>query len=349
MIDNICLFIILFYLRKILLISSICLIYKLFFCNKKKQVTIYDEIIQDPKGNQYIVESRIGKGTFGKVVQCRVKNATYALKVQTDYFNGEVHMLQAVKGSKYCVQMFSSFVNGPLLYIVFEKLHKSVYDVLSLKAMLETDVVSISRQMLEALRFLKSKHIIHCDIKPENIMFVNENDNTVKLIDFGLAMYDYQSERQYTISTPPYRCPENILSIEWSFGADIWSLGCVICEMQSGIVLFNSGDYFQDLPNDDAQCRHLCEIETVCGFFPKQMVQKSKVAEKFFCSNGVSNRLLSKQLSKESSEILKKQRRIPQLFHSLAGDLVQKMLAIDPDDRITAENALHHDFFFLIN
>ncbi len=346
MIHNIS-FLILFYLRKILLISSICLTYKLFFYNKKKTVTINDEkIIQDPKGNQYIVESRIGKGTFGKVVQCRVKNAIYALKVQTNYFNGEVYILQAVKGSKYCVQMFSSFVNGPLLYIVFEKLHKSVYDVLSLKAMLETDVVSISRQMLEALRFLKSKHIIHCDIKPENIMFVNENDNTVKLIDFGLAMYDYQTERHYTISSPPYRCPENILSIDWSFGADIWSLGCVICEMKSGNRFFDSGCYFEDSPNDDAQCRHLCEIETVCGFFPKQMVHKSKVANKFFCSNGVSNRILSKQLSKESCEILKKQKLIPQLFHNLAADLVQKMLAIDPVDRITPENALKHNFFF---
>ena len=81
MIHNICQtkLLILFYLRKILLISSICLTYKLFFYNKKKTVTINDEkIIQDPKGNQYIVESRIGKGTFGKVVQCRVKNAMYA-------------------------------------------------------------------------------------------------------------------------------------------------------------------------------------------------------------------------------------------------------------------------------
>ena len=345
MIHNICLFIF-FYLRKILLISSICLIYKLFFYNKKKKVTINDDNIQDPNGNQYIVESKIGKGTFGKVVQCRVKDATYALKVQTNYFNGEVHLLQAVKGSKYCVQMFSSFVNGPLLYIVFEKLHKSVYDVLCLKAMSNTDVVSISRQMLEALRFLKSKHIIHCDIKPENIMFVSDNDNTVKLIDFGLAMYDYQSDRQYTISSPPYRCPENILSIDWSFEADIWSLGCVICEMKSGNRFFDSGEYFQDSPNDDAQCRHLCEIETVCGVFPKQMVQKSKVAKKFFCSNGASNRLLSKQLSKESREILKKQKLITQLFHSLAGDLVKRMLAIDPVDRITPENALNHNFFF---
>lgn len=47
--------------------------------------------------------------------------------------------------------------------------------------------------MLNGLDHLKSIGIIHCDLKPENVMFTNSNRDTVKIVDFGSACTEYKS------------------------------------------------------------------------------------------------------------------------------------------------------------
>jgi len=299
--------------------------------------------------SQYDLHENLGKGTFGTVISCTKNGKEFAIKIQekddNDFLEGEVRVLQAIQGNCHCVEMVSTFDDEKFYYIVFEKLYKSVYEIMveeDLRILdLKMDLKTVTKQTLEAIAFLHSKNIIHGDIKPENIMFVKRGEPHIKLIDFGLSTFDDSTEKTNTISTTPYRCPESILSLPWSFGADIWSLGCVMCEMKTGQLLFDSGDHSEECPNDDLKQRHLSLIEKSCGPFTKQMVRK---CSKFFLGNG---RCDSSFMSNESKEILKCQPLIGEIFHddNLAASLVTKMLVIDPHRRVSAAGALIHKFF----
>jgi len=99
-------------------------------------------------------------------------------------------------------------------------------------------VQSMLQEMLVCLRFLKECGVVHCDIKPENILFRNDQQSGIKLIDFGSAVFINDACYDY-LQTRPYRCPEIILGCVFDFAADMWSLGCVLYEIVTCKVLFN--------------------------------------------------------------------------------------------------------------
>ena len=90
------------------------------------------------------------------------------------------------------------FVFKGFLCIVFELLDKSLYDIVSNTKMglSLNEVRSFLRQMLGGLVTIKDANLIHCDLKPENIM-VHEDGKTVKLIDFGSATFNGQQVYTY--------------------------------------------------------------------------------------------------------------------------------------------------------
>jgi dual specificity tyrosine-phosphorylation-regulated kinase 2/3/4 len=91
---------------------------------------------------------------------------------------------------------------------------------------------------------LNHHKIIHCDIKPENILLRQHNKTGVKLIDFGSSCFE--DEKLYTyIQSRFYRSPEIILGLPYSTQIDMWSFGCLLCELYAGYPLF-SGDSEQD-------------------------------------------------------------------------------------------------------
>jgi dual specificity protein kinase YAK1 len=103
------------------------------------------------------------------------------------------------------------FVFKDFLCIVFECLSKSLYDViLPTEKGLPLDMVrDYLRQILEALITFKESELIHCDLKPENIM-VDEDLKTLKLIDFGSAAFNGHQVYTY-IQSRYYRAPEVLM------------------------------------------------------------------------------------------------------------------------------------------
>ncbi|CAH8282645.1 unnamed protein product [Eruca vesicaria subsp. sativa] len=84
-------------------------------------------------------------------------------------------------------------------------------------------VRSYSKQLFIALKHLKSCGVLHCDIKPDN-MLVNENKYVLKLYDFGNAVFAGKNEVTPYLISRFYRSPEIILGLAYDHPLDIWSV-----------------------------------------------------------------------------------------------------------------------------
>ena len=89
----------------------------------------------------------------------------------------------------------------------------------------------------------------------------------IRVIDFGGATFE-NDHHSSIINTRQYRSPEVLLGLDWSYPSDMWSAGCILAELATGELLFNT--------HDDLE--HLALIERTVGYpLPRHMVQVSFV------------------------------------------------------------------------
>jgi calcium/calmodulin-dependent protein kinase I len=98
----------------------------------------------------------------------------------------------------------------------------------------------IMQKVLEVLIYLDSQKVIHRDIKPENII-LNEDDNSITLVDFGLAV-ELTDDTEQTCGSPGYVAPEILCKQGCSTKADVFSAGVLLYLMLSGHMPFASRD-----------------------------------------------------------------------------------------------------------
>ena len=116
-------------------------------------------------------------------------------------------------------------------------------------------VQSFFRQILRSVGFLHRIGYTHTDLKPENILLESGNfyerrskngnhkyfipsRDKIRIIDFGGAT-KYNEYHSSIINTRQYRSPEVLLQCcKWSEVSDVWSIGCIICELYTGDLFF---------------------------------------------------------------------------------------------------------------
>lgn len=164
-------------------------------------------------------------------------------------------------------------------------------------------------------------------------------NNAVKLIDFGGATYEDECKSSI-INTRQYRSPEVILGLGWSYPSDIWSAGCIIAELYLGELLFATHENME----------HLALIERCIGPLPSRMVaEASKQHSSKFFRHGRLN-WPEGASSEESVDHVRKMSTLAELIapdDAMSGllELLQLMLVLDPEKRVSAKEALKTPFF----
>eukprot|EP00743_Colponemidia_sp_Colp-15_P009513 GILK01010403.1.p1 GENE.GILK01010403.1~~GILK01010403.1.p1 ORF type:complete len:770 (+),score=161.45 GILK01010403.1:266-2311(+) len=197
----------------------------------------------------------------------------------------------------------------------------------------------IAIQLLPTLQYLKTHNFIHADLKPENILFqinssLRSSSTRVKLIDFGNCLTVQETSAyfdDFELQTLPYRAPEVLFGLPFSFPVDMWSLGCILVELFLGKSLFAVGSAPELVRS----------INQLLGPFPLKPFSSGKFYS-FYKSHGQfdtgsnpsnSHRLLLQNMSK----LL--QTRDSQFVSFLIG-----LLQFDPANRLTPLQALSHPF-----
>ncbi|CAN8266507.1 unnamed protein product [Cochlearia groenlandica] len=316
---------------------------------------------------RYEVIATHGKGVFSTVVRAKDLKAgsaepeEVAIKIirnnETMHKAGqtEVQILKKLAGAdredkRHCVRFLSSFKYRNHLCLVFESLHLNLREVLKkfgrnigLKL---SAVRSYSKQLFIALKHLRNCGVLHCDIKPDN-MLVNENKNVLKLCDFGNAMFAGKNEVTPYLVSRFYRSPEIILGLSYDHPLDIWSVGCCLYELYCGKVLFPGAT------NNDMLRLHM-ELK---GPFPKKMLRKGAFIDQHFDldlnfysteEDTVSGKMIKRMLlnvkPKDFGSIIKGYPGEDPKMLAHFRDLLDKMFILDPEKRLTVSQALAHPF-----
>ncbi|CAM0147128.1 unnamed protein product [Urochloa decumbens] len=209
-----------------------------------------------------------------------------------------------------------------------------------------TAVRAYSKQLFIALKHLKNCKVLHCDIKPDN-MLVNEAKNVLKLCDFGNAMLAGMNEVTPYLVSRFYRAPEIILGLPYDHPLDMWSVGCCLYELYTGKVLFPG-------PSNNAMLRLHMELK---GPFPKKMLRKGAFTMQHFdqdlnfhateddpVTKTAVRRLILNIKPKDIGSLISNFPGEDQKMLSSFKDLLDKIFILDPEKRITVSQALSHPF-----
>ncbi|OAD76785.1 hypothetical protein PHYBLDRAFT_19019, partial [Phycomyces blakesleeanus NRRL 1555(-)] len=251
----------------------------------------YHIVEKDHLGYRYEAIGGLGRGSFGQVVKCfdHKTGQTVAIKIIRNMPQYHTQALVEIKtleelvrwdpeDEHNMVRMLNHFYFRNHLCIAFECLSFNLYDFLKSSQFQGFSIGLIRRfgiQILNCLALLKKHKLIHCDLKPENIILKCPTKSTIKVIDFGSSCLE--SEKVFTyIQSRFYRSPEVMLGLPYSSAIDMWSIGCILAELFTGKPLF---------PGENEQDQLACIME-IQGVPDKRLVEASTRRKTLFDSYG---------------------------------------------------------------
>ncbi|XP_013924559.1 PREDICTED: serine/threonine-protein kinase Nek4 [Thamnophis sirtalis] len=199
----------------------------------------------------------VGKGSYGEVSLVRHRhdgkqyvikrlNLKHASSRERKAAEQEAQLLSQLKHPNIVTYRESWEGDNGLLYIVmgfceggdlYHKLKEQKGQLLP-----ESQVVEWLVQIAMALQYLHEKHILHRDLKTQNVFLTRSN--IIKVGDLGIArVLDNQHDMASTlIGTPYYMSPELFSNKPYNYKSDVWALGCCAYEMATLKHAFNAKD-----------------------------------------------------------------------------------------------------------
>lgn len=290
----------------------------------------------------------IGSGAQGIVCAAfdTVTEQNVAIKKLSRPFQNVTHAKRAYREFKLMKLVNHKNIIGLLNAFTPQKTMEEFQDVYLVMELMDANLCQVIQmdldhermsyllyQMLCGIKHLHSAGIIHRDLKPSNI--VVKADCTLKILDFGLARTAGTTFMMTPyVVTRYYRAPEVILGMGYKENVDIWSVGCIMGEMIRGTVLFPGTDHI------DQWNKIIEQLGTPSQEFMKRLqpTVRNYVENRPKYAGYSFERLFPDVLfPADSSEHSR-------LKASQARDLLSKMLVIDPERRISVEEALLHPY-----
>jgi len=197
----------------------------------------------------YRILAKKGEGTFSEVMRALnlVTKKQFAIKCMKKEFVSinqvnklfEVQALRKLSGHPHIVQLHDVLFENHRLALVFELMDMNLYEAIKDRRsfLSEAKVTKWMYELFEAIDFIHSNQVFHRDVKPENLLIV---DDVLKLADLG-SCSPLNARLPFTeyIATRWYRAPECLItSGYYSSKMDIWAAGCVFFELMTLRPLF---------------------------------------------------------------------------------------------------------------
>nr|XP_004670457.2 homeodomain-interacting protein kinase 4 [Jaculus jaculus] len=239
----------------------------------------------------YDIIEVMGKGTFGEVAKGWrwSTGEMVAIKILSNdayrsrIIKNELKLLRCLRGldpdEAHVIRFLEFFHDALKFYLVFELLEQNLFEFQkenNFAPLPARHIRTVTLQVLRALARLKELAIIHADLKPENIMLVDQTrcPFRVKVIDFGSASIfnEVRYVKEPYIQSRFYRAPEILLGLPFCEKVDVWSLGCVMAELHLGWPLYPGN-------NEYDQVRYICETQ---GLPKPHLLNAACKAHRFF-------------------------------------------------------------------
>uniref|UniRef100_A0A672MUV0 non-specific serine/threonine protein kinase n=1 Tax=Sinocyclocheilus grahami TaxID=75366 RepID=A0A672MUV0_SINGR len=196
-------------------------------------------------GNYRLLKT-IGKGNFAKVKLARhiLTGSEVAIKIidKTQLNPTSLQKVRFTFNTKMCVfKLFEVIETEKTLFLVMEYASGGeVFDYLVAHGrMKEKEARAKFRQIVSAVQYCHQKHIVHRDLKAENLLL--DADMNIKIADFGFSNEFMVGNKLDTFcGSPPYAAPELFQGKKYDGPeVDVWSLGVILYTLVSGSLPFD--------------------------------------------------------------------------------------------------------------
>ncbi|XP_051128608.1 mitogen-activated protein kinase 15-like isoform X3 [Andrographis paniculata] len=311
---------------------------------RKKAGVDVDFFTEYGEGCRFRIEEVIGKGSYGVVCSAYDTHLgeKVAIKKINDIFEHvsdatrilrEIKLLRLLRHPDIVeikhILLPPSRREFKDIYVVFELMESDLHQVIKANDDLTPEHYQFFLyQLLRGLKYIHTANVFHRDLKPKNILA--NADCKLKICDFGLARVAFNDTPTAIfwtdyVATRWYRAPELCGSFfsKYTPAIDIWSIGCIFAELLTGKPLFPGKNVIHQL---DLMTDFL-------GTPPPETIARIR--------NEKARRYLSS---------MRKKKPIPLSYKfpnsdPLALRLLERMLAFDPKDRPSAEEALADPYF----
>lgn len=212
---------------------------------------------------RFIIRAKLGSGGMGEVYRAedtKLKRLVAMKRVAPELASDEQYRRRILKeaerasrlSSPHIAQIFDVIEEGSGIYLVMEFIEGETLRDRLRRPMTLVEFMRVAIECVEALVAAHEKNIVHCDLKPENIMLTPAGE--VKILDFGVARElsfpgkdaptrSLDTGRGTLRGTPAYMAPEILLEQSMDARSDIFSLGAVFYEVLSGTHPFRATSF----------------------------------------------------------------------------------------------------------